>query len=340
MPTVAPQALERLSPVLSEPEPVLNPLQAYVLALNAKIRNTLPRDLVVWAFDALQPTLPHDGALWMSGTFADGHHQINAAASITHRISHDALATFNAASHLDPRGPEMFTHPGQAFIRDAHDLSDTPLAMRQQVFDPFNIRHGLLVQMMAPGSHIVHGVVLVRHPTSPAFTQDHARTVEALLPHWHQAFTTAALKAANDEVDGIHRVTYHCLLASPEGQLIAADPDAVAAAAQAWPAWQGGTLPPALQGASAAVLTPTHVFRVFASAHQTLVRVRTRNVSDTLTPRELVVAERFAAGDTYKRIAMDLGLAPATVRNHLSNSYDKLGVRDKAALAQVLLRLR
>jgi TolB-like protein/Flp pilus assembly protein TadD len=57
---------------------------------------------------------------------------------------------------------------------------------------------------------------------------------------------------------------------------------------------------------------------------------------DKLSSRELMVAERYAGGDTYKQIAKDLTIAPATVRSHIESIYRKLGVKSKPALISVL----
>lgn len=57
-----------------------------------------------------------------------------------------------------------------------------------------------------------------------------------------------------------------------------------------------------------------------------------------LSSRESEVALLFGAGSSHKRIALQLGLAPATVRNHLSACYRKLGVDNRAALLRALGR--
>jgi DNA-binding CsgD family transcriptional regulator len=57
----------------------------------------------------------------------------------------------------------------------------------------------------------------------------------------------------------------------------------------------------------------------------------------SLTPGEQAVARRFAAGLSNKEIARELGVSPNTVRSQLLRSYSKLGVHDKAALAQRLM---
>ncbi|RUU34350.1 tetratricopeptide repeat protein [Mesorhizobium sp. M6A.T.Ca.TU.002.02.2.1] len=55
--------------------------------------------------------------------------------------------------------------------------------------------------------------------------------------------------------------------------------------------------------------------------------------SQALSDRERAVAEKFAAGLTYREIGEALFIAPSTVRTHLASIYEKLGVRNKVALA-------
>ena len=64
--------------------------------------------------------------------------------------------------------------------------------------------------------------------------------------------------------------------------------------------------------------------------------LRAREQRDLLTRREREVASAFAAGSSYREVADQLGIAPATVRHHLRASYVKLGVSDKAAFAMRL----
>lgn len=56
------------------------------------------------------------------------------------------------------------------------------------------------------------------------------------------------------------------------------------------------------------------------------------NQPSELTPRELEIATAYANGDTYRRIANRLYIAPATVRTHLATIYRKLGVSSKIEL--------
>lgn len=54
-----------------------------------------------------------------------------------------------------------------------------------------------------------------------------------------------------------------------------------------------------------------------------------------LSPRELAIAREFSDGKSYKAIARDLDLAPATVRNVLQKVYRKLDIDNKAALVKL-----
>ena len=57
---------------------------------------------------------------------------------------------------------------------------------------------------------------------------------------------------------------------------------------------------------------------------------------DRLSPREVEIARAFSTGAAYGEIARALRIAPATVRNHLSNIYTKLDVHSKAELVNAL----
>ena len=46
-----------------------------------------------------------------------------------------------------------------------------------------------------------------------------------------------------------------------------------------------------------------------------------------ITPRELTVLQRLAAGRTNKEIAQDLDVAPDTVKTHVSRLFEKLDAR-------------
>lgn len=65
-------------------------------------------------------------------------------------------------------------------------------------------------------------------------------------------------------------------------------------------------------------------------------RIRPIKTWDVLSPREFVIARRFAAGMSHKQIARELGVSHHTIRNQLAHMYRKLNVHDKPSLSHYL----
>ena len=70
-------------------------------------------------------------------------------------------------------------------------------------------------------------------------------------------------------------------------------------------------------------------------------RLRGRVVADAnrLTPREREILGRVAEGRTNAEIAWHLGISPETVRKHLENAYEKLGVHTRTGAVAALFDL-
>jgi DNA-binding CsgD family transcriptional regulator len=75
------------------------------------------------------------------------------------------------------------------------------------------------------------------------------------------------------------------------------------------------------------------VFHTHREGHLVLIERRT---DFALTPRQLEVARRYAAGASHKEIASSLSLSPATVRNHLQQIFQRLEVHSRTELARAL----
>lgn len=59
-----------------------------------------------------------------------------------------------------------------------------------------------------------------------------------------------------------------------------------------------------------------------------------------LTKREKQIFEMLITNKTTKEIATKLNISEKTVRNHISNTMQKLGVKGRASAVVELLRLR
>ena len=68
------------------------------------------------------------------------------------------------------------------------------------------------------------------------------------------------------------------------------------------------------------------------------VRTIYENPLTTLTRRELEVLSDLASGRTNKQIARDLGLSLNTVKFHVRNLFQKLGVNSRGQAIALYLR--
>jgi two-component system nitrate/nitrite response regulator NarL len=68
------------------------------------------------------------------------------------------------------------------------------------------------------------------------------------------------------------------------------------------------------------------------------VRQRERHDRPALSPREHQILERTATGRSAPEIARELNISTATVKTHLRNIYEKLGVSERAAAVAEAMR--
>lgn len=61
---------------------------------------------------------------------------------------------------------------------------------------------------------------------------------------------------------------------------------------------------------------------------------------DILTPREKNIFQELIKNKTTKEIAESLGISEKTVRNHISNTMQKLGVSGRASAVVELIKLK
>jgi LuxR family maltose regulon positive regulatory protein len=68
---------------------------------------------------------------------------------------------------------------------------------------------------------------------------------------------------------------------------------------------------------------------------QRMDRQQPKRMNDVLSPREIAIVELVGQGQSNKKIARWLGIAPETVKTHIKNVFVKLGVERRA---QAVLR--
>ena len=91
-----------------------------------------------------------------------------------------------------------------------------------------------------------------------------------------------------------------------------------------------------LKCAGGSTYLPAHLVGGLASE----VKQRAKGGTETLTAREAEVIRMIADGLSVPQMAAKLSLAPSTVKTHVQNLYDKLGVSDRGAAVAEAMRRR
>ena len=177
-------------------------------------------------------------------------------------------------------------------------------------------------------------VVLYRAAGDQPFSDAEAAMFRELVRHvaqlWRFALQDALCQA---EANSLGRMA----LARRDGQIVYAGSQISEQLSAHWPAWDGLQLPAEVvsqlqkapftqrMGLTRLVVTPLvdHLQLAIESADVP---------TGLLTPRERRVAHLFAQGMSYKVIAQQLSLSPATVRTYLRQAYLRLGVKTKMEL--------
>ena len=189
---------------------------------------------------------------------------------------------------------------------------------------------------MDPASSLSEFLTLWRHNPRKPFSEAERQTKELLMPHLVEAFRAARLRHFLGRKDTRQKAW---ALADDQGFIRELSPAFAQALQSHWPAWHGSLLPYAL----ARCVVEGRAFKAKAltvdvrqSENLRFLEVKARGPLDRLTAREGEIVIRYANGETYSAIAVALALSPTTVRNHISNCFKKLAVRNKAELANLL----
>ena len=304
-----------------------------VLRLSQLPASLSPARLMDEGLDLLHGLVPFDAAWWgeCSGG-ADGlaprnwlHGRRNLSAgmarewnriSSSDRFARDSMSRLAAAvcvsGFADPE-PEL-----EAFAR-RHDLC-----------------HALAITRALPGSGLLHFISLYRHEASPPFEPERVLLFELFTDH----LMTRWSQRVSDLLGGGLPAGETQALVDGRGELVFLGARLASLLRERFPQWDGSHLPAALALAPERLPTQWRLGRRRVTAQRcgdlVLLQLAPLRQAPALPPRELLVAQRFADGQSYKVIARDTGLSPATVRTYLRDAYLRLGVANRVDLGRAL----
>ena len=239
---------------------------------------------------------------------------------------------------VDPFVQEMMQCLGQVkrVLIDDDRIKSVPVLT--EFAHRYGIRHvmGMCLDEEATGQSFF--MVMYRGDTGLSFSDREAMLFRHVMKHLVQLwYFSLQNELSRNSMKDILRVA----LARPDGQLLYAGPGFCDVIQAKWPLWDGVTLPHELVGnfsqLPCSIRLPSGSIDIFAHGqHVQLSAMRRGDPTQKLSPREQRAAYLFASGLTYKEIARQLLLSPATVRTYLRNAYVHLGVSNKVQLSNSL----
>lgn len=288
------------------------------------------------ALELIQEMIPFDSAWWGNASAEPLEiHRLH-----LHNCDDSILETYTPYMDQDFFRAALMANPGVSI--NMSDLTTRTHFVRTELYQKvgkrYKIEWSLGTLLVEPVSSLNEFLTLWRHDAKRPFTEAERQIKELLMPHLADAHRAARLRAVLDSP----RERRECwAVADERGYLREISPGFVHCLRDHWPDWQGSQLPESLldpvRNAQSARLGHLHLEATKHGSFRYL-KLSGARAMDALSSRECDIATRFAGGETYAQIAKALGIAPATVRNHIAHCYRKLAVNSKVELARRVLQ--
>lgn len=290
-----------------------------------------------WALEQIKTIFPFYSAVWLTGWVRNCEYAVH-----TLHYYNQPRRILEDFDRVDPKERHVlngraFQNPGITFRCVAADeFSPALLAHCRR----FHVEHLMPTWSVEPISGLGEMISLHRSDAERPFTEDEGRFQQSLVPHLAETWRICRMKKMLSDMPFPNGSNSGAAAVDVKHVLHLVDPGFIQLMQQEWPDWRGPHVPAELAASlargEAHFVGNTLVIGSLPLNDLTILRVRSKAKVDSLSRREREVAKLFAAGQTNKEIAKSLLLSPATVRNHLTAAYTKLGVNNKVALLEML----
>ena len=287
------------------------------------------------ALTHLGKLIPFDAALWISGRTQDRTiHNFHVMG-----LPRSMMDSWEQIKFEDRLFSEVVANPG--ITMDSADLYSRMERQESEVYQKHSKVYGIEAAICTAQPHpevgLFEGISLYRRSADPGFSREEILTKQSIFPlmsrTWHHNQIQQLRLTGQEPAPGAAAVC------DSLGWLRHAEDEFVALLHDEFPGWRAPELPAPLR--SWLEDSVESVYRglgldISRSRQDDLIllQARPKGALAALTQRESQVAELYAAGLTYKEIAVDLGLAASTVRHHLESIYHKLEIASKVELIQ------
>lgn len=285
------------------------------------------------AMNLIAVDLPFDTSWWGRSTVVDQRYQVHC--SHMRNLPSDVPQLLNLTDPDNVVARRTTSEPELAHVFGESDLFAKPTTAA--LADHMRVTQAMGIAKVNRQTGLASFLSVARHAGEPTFCEHERQLLQLLMPHLTGALDLCCemqmYRSHHENSGGVIAM----ITTDSQGFLHIAESSAVDLLQNEWPAWTGSRLPDALVQHIVQQRTfylGKHVrFGIHWSGEHVLLALRPRGPQDILTTQEFAVATAFSSGKSYKEVARDLLMAPATVRHHLRSVYLKLRVSDKAELA-------
>lgn len=293
------------------------------------------------ALTLLKSVLRFDSGIWGAGEVSNNAGLIIHTLHL-HEQPEDYVVSYEQFKSHDRAAFEVDSRLGEVCNFHFPEIDTGPQNAANRVHcKKFTTQNALITSSIAQEISSQDFMAIFRAKVRDRYSEEERQRAELLMPHLIEAgrinrlFWLNQLSAIVLARRGVRAI------AGLKGGLYSYDETFVDLVQMEWPDWRPPILPHQLVTSLRSTLKCQFVGEqvvVGASVigDMLLLQIRLRQPMDMLAPAERRVATLVAQGQPYKEVARTMGLSVATVRNQLHNVYRKLGVRNKAALAQCL----
>lgn len=317
----------------------LSQLSRCILELHENAHGAGYHEQQTMVMERLGRVVPFDAGMLGGGSIQDGV-----------PVGHDIrlfsqpwafIESWQKIKHQDPAAVAAMRHPGTTLNVDTEGPFLDGHELARQHCREWKVAHLLCTALVSPGEGLYWVMAIHREARDRPFSESERLFVEALVPHVFASTRQARLGQLRRSAHVSVAHGHSAAVVSREGVVLEAEPGLVELLRTEWPKWSGPFLPADLwetlaKSPKEALRRGRLVLRGDEAEGVHLVHVRRSVPADELTAREVEVAEAFSLGETHRAIAERLDISPSTVRRHLANIYEKLGISSKVELDRML----
>ena len=294
-----------------------------------------------WALSEVALLIPFDSSVWGMGCLMIERNIVHSAH--LYKLDSHFVESWLRFESEDRLIRDIALNSHKAFIVDVNaEYSGTKLYTIH--CKNYGVEHIVATGIVDPDTRILNTLCLYRADAGKPFSEKERLYKEYIFPHLVEAARTNWLINLPSMFSSKSHSIFNALaVCDASGLLHVAMPSFVEVCRKEWNGWTGPFMPRELIGSLTDgpkdFIGENIVIRVVRLADMFLFRGRLKVLADSLSEREIQIAQQVSEGSDYKTIAQALQLSPATVRTHVKNIFQKLGINDKAMMGNLLSQM-